>query len=176
MKRPGGKAGFVVAVLAASCMLFAADAFGKAGRGATVIVTLKSGVQVSGELIHVRPASILILATSGRDESFDLREISSVWVFRRSKALQGVLIGLLTGAGGGLVAGTAVYNRNHPDESLGARAALFCGGAFAGLIAGGIVGGVAGKDLLIRVDGIPPPALGESLRKLSKYARIKGSA
>jgi hypothetical protein len=175
-EKPEGKAGFIVAVLAASFLLFAANAYGKAGRGKTVIVTLKSGVQASGELIHVRPASILILDTSGRDASFDLTQLSAIRVVRRSKALQGALIGVLVGAGTGLLAGSAATRGDGFDESFGTKLITFYGGGFAGLIVGGIAGGSAGRDLDIQVDGVPPPALRRSLQKLSKFARIKGSA
>jgi hypothetical protein len=174
--KPEGKAGLAVAVLTASFLLFAADAFGKAGRGGTVIVTLKSGVQASGELIHVRPASILILDTSGRDASFDLTELSSIRVVRRSKALQGALLGVLVGAGTGLLAGSAATQGDDFDGSFGTKLIMFYGGGFAGLIVGVIAGGSAGRDLDIQVEGVPPPALRAALQKLSKFARVKGPA
>jgi len=176
-EQAGGKKGsIVVAVLAASFLVFAADAYGKSGRGATVVVTLKDGVQASGELIHVRPASILILDTSGRDASFDLAEISNIRVFRRSKALEGVFLGLLAGAGSGLLAGRLATRGDGFDESFGTKLITFYGGGFAGLIIGGIAGGAAGRDLDIQIAGVPPPALQASLRKIAKYARIKGAA
>ncbi len=172
--RRRGKA--MVLVLAALLLFVPAGVYGKTGRGATVIVTLKSGDQAGGELIQVRPASLVILEPSGEDASFDLTEVSHIKIFRNSKAMQGVILGLLAGVGSGLLAGNLASHGEDPCQSLGVKLVTFYGGGLAGLIGGGVIGASAGRDLDIRLESAPPQALRASLKRISKYARIKGTA
>src|SRR5512137_1130852 len=86
---PPKKRGVLIAC-ALSVLLFiaATEAMGQARRGARVIVTMKPGMRVSGELIAVKPAAILLLDPSGKDFSLDLADVHSVLVNRKSKAAQ----------------------------------------------------------------------------------------
>ena len=170
--RVRGKGRFVIALLAASLLLAAADAYGQRKRGATIIVTPKYGLQERGELIQVRPKSILILKPAGQDASIDLSEIAKIRLIRRPKVPQGLLVGLLAGAGIGYLGGR-MNQGDDPCESLGSRLVLFYGGGLTGLVVGGIAGTSAGKDLYIQVDGASPSVLEASLRKMAKYARLK---
>jgi len=67
-------------------------------RGAPVVVTKLDGAQVAGELIAVRPDSLLLLS-SGTDVSIALTDIKAVRVVRKSRALPLAIGGFLTGAG-----------------------------------------------------------------------------
>lgn len=172
--RKRGKA--TAMVLTVLLLLIPAVVFGKTGRGATVIVSLKGGDRASGELIQVKLKSILVLLPSGQDSSLDLSEILRIRVIRDPRVAQGSLIGLLAGLGTGFLGGSAALKGEDPCQSVGPKLAYFYGGGIVGLIAGGIIGASAGKDIDIQIDGASPQALEGSLRKMGKYARVKGVA
>ena len=116
-------------------------------RGADVVITLKDGHYVTGELIAVKQDSLLIFA--GKDESIDLVGIRSVRIVRKSKAglgatclgLAGALMGGISGAKDPLLGGT--------------RLSIFAGilGAAAGGIVGLGAGALAGTDKTIQLEG-----------------------
>jgi hypothetical protein len=167
---------FVVAVLAVSLVLLPSGVFGQERRGATVRVSLKDGLQREGELIAVKPNSVLILDSMGRDVSIDLADIGRLRVVRRSKAGQGAFLGLLGGVAAG-VGGGSIYAKAKgmcPDcEAPFARFGLGLLGGVFGLAGGLIAGSAAGKDLDIQIDGLDESAMKPALQKLRKYARIQ---
>lgn len=162
--------------LAVLLLSIPAGVHGKTRRGAAVVIALRSGVQASGELIRVGLGSILVLLPSGRDSTLDTSEILRIRVVRDSRAGQGFIIGLLAGAGTGILGGSLALKGEDPCQSVGPKLAYFYGGGIVGLIAGGIIGASAGKDLEFHIDGASPQALEGALRKMAKYARIRGIA
>ena len=80
-------------------------------RGAKVAITFKDGHYAAGELIAVKPDSLLLLNFHGIDESVELAGIRSVRVVRKSKALLGAACGLLAG-----MVGTRIVN-SHREKS-----------------------------------------------------------
>jgi len=164
----------VAAALALSFVTITADAFGQQKRGATVIISLRDGRRASGELIAVKPKSILLLDPAGKDASFDLSEIRMIRVFRKSKAAQGALIGLLAGGATGFVGGSMYASASGmcPDcEAPLARAGLGMLGGAIGLFGGLVAGVSAGKDFDIQIDSASEVSLRAALQKLPKYAR-----
>jgi hypothetical protein len=166
---------FVAAALALSIFIPSAVAYGKQKKGATVIITLMEGRQASGELIAVKPKSILILDSAGKDASFYLTEIAVVKVFRRSKAGKGALTGFLIGAGAGITAGLLSAGSGEDSDFEGGMAAMFLGGigGVVGLVGGLLAGGSAGGELDIRFEGATELSQRTDLQKLTKYARYK---
>ncbi len=137
-------------------------------RGATLIVTLKDGHFVEGELIAVKPDSLLLLA--GRDESVALAEIRSVRVVRKSRALVGGLCGLAAGVA--LTAAVAGGTDLGPFSDLGDFAvAMTCVPSAIGVGAG--AGALAGKDKIIRFEALTEPQVRAALVYLRKKARIQ---
>ena len=55
--------------------------------GANLIIQKINGQQVSGELITVKPSSLLLLNTEGKDVSVDIEEIKVIRVVKKSKRL-----------------------------------------------------------------------------------------
>ena len=121
--------------------------------GADLLIILKNGSRYRGELIAVRPDSLLLLDhRTGKDEIAAVADIATVRVVRRSKAWQGLLIGLVPGAVGGAALGAHASAGDNPE--LGA----FAGGVVIGGIAGlvGLAAGVAaGLDTGMSFAGLP---------------------
>ncbi len=155
--------------------MLSADVFGAQKKGSTVIITLRDGRQASGELIVVKPKSILILDPVGKDASFDLTEIAVVKVFRKSKAGKGALTGFLIGAGAGITTGLLAAGRGEDSDFIGGMAAMFLGGigGVVGLVGGLLAGGSAGGELDFRFEGATELSQRTDLQKLTKYARYK---
>jgi hypothetical protein len=166
--------GVVLTLVAA--VILAAPLAGQAKKGATVLVTMKAGEQVEGELIAVKPASLLLLSSSGQDRSIDTAEVFSVTVVRRSKAGQGAMLGLTIGAVGGFAGGAIYAKAAHlcPGcEAPMARAGMGVLGGLAGVVGGLIAGVSAGRDLNLALDSPDSPSFATSLQKLKKYARVQ---
>jgi hypothetical protein len=137
-------------------------------RGATLIVTLKDGHFAEGELIAVKPDSLLLLA--GRDESVPLAEIRSIRVVRKSKALVGGLCGL--------AAGVALTALCAADTDLGPFSPLSDLAVAMTVIPSGIglgagAGALAGKDKVIRLEGMSETEVRTALVYLRRKARTR---
>ena len=139
-------------------------------RGADLVIALKDGHQVRGELIAVKPDSLLLLGLDGKDESVVVADIATIRIVRRSKAWQGLLYGFVPGAVGG-----AVWASQNSDD-MGWLAGIMGGlvvGAASGLV--GLAAGVgAGLDSEISFAGLSGPDISRSLSRLSRKAREPG--
>ena len=142
--------------------------------GATLLIKKNDGQQIRGELITVKPNSLLLLNTDGKDVSVKIEEIKTIIVVKKSKAGTGVLIGLLIGGGGGaLYWFKAARGAGLGDDA--ASAALLFGSvtAVVGGIIGGLFGAAAGDDETIQIEGMTDLEIREALDKLRKKARIR---
>jgi hypothetical protein len=144
----------------------------KERRGAELVVTSKDGRVAQGELIAVKPASLLLLDhMTGRDVSVALTDVSLIRIVRESKALTGLLIGLVPGAVGGAVWGAHASAGDMPE--LGA----FLGGLTVGTIAGlvGLAAGFGmGIDSIVRYSGLTEAEQAVFLVGLDRRAREPG--
>lgn len=133
-------------------------------RGATLILALKDGHFVEGELIAVKPDSLLLLA--GKDESVPLADIRSIRVVRKSQALVGGLCGLAAG-----VVAAALSSKDDPLPPFGTAAVgiIFIP---SGIGLGAGAGALAGADKVIRLEGMTDPQVRVTLVYLRKKARI----
>ena len=163
------------AALGILLMLAATEAIAGQKRGAAVVVTMRDGRQASGELIAVKPESILILDPEGKDTSFDLTEIVMIRVHRRSKAGTSALIGLAIGVGAGIAGGYISAGTGEDSDFKGGMRALFFApiGGLVGALGGLTAGLHAGGDLDIRILSDSGTSLRESKKTLRKYARYK---
>jgi len=143
-------------------------------RGANLVITLKDGRYVAGELIAVKPDSLLLLNPNGKDESVIVADIAIIRIVRRSKAWQGLLYGFVPGAVVGAVLGARESVQIDNPAALGA----LLGGAFFGGVAGlvGLAAGLgAGLDTKIDLAGLPDAETGNVLIKLNRQAREPGA-
>lgn len=155
----------VMAVLATPAGLAA-----KERRGAMVLVTRLDGTQAGGELIAVKPDSLLLLS-GGRDLSIGLADVRSVRIIRQSRS--GLLAGI--GAAAGFVgAGGFVLTVSQEDvvkDKVKAALAfgLLAGGAFA--LTGSLVGKAMGWDTEYAIAGTPEDTLARNWHKLRAQSR-----
>lgn len=135
-------------------------------RGATLIITLKDGNIAEGELIAVKPGSLLLLA--GKDESVPLAEIRSIRVVRKSRALIGGFCGLAAG-----VALTAVLAADTDYGPFDPATSLLFGALFipSGIGAGAGAGALAGKDKVFQLERMSETEVRTALIYLRKKAR-----
>ncbi|MGB6865161.1 MAG: hypothetical protein WBE11_05665, partial [Candidatus Aminicenantaceae bacterium] len=90
-----------------SLMMLSLNLYAKERRGAKLQIIKKDGQQVEGELITVKPNSLLLLNTEGKDVSVSVEEILIIRLAKKSKFLKGMGIGILVGAGAGAIFGFA---------------------------------------------------------------------
>jgi hypothetical protein len=137
-------------------------------RGATLIITLKDGHFVEGELIVVKPDSLLLY--SGKDETIDLARIKVIRVVKPPRIETGMLCGVTVGA-----VATAIFGAHDSGGEFGPIGTVLRGILFlsigAGLGAG--AGALAGKDKVIGLEGMTDPQVRVALAYLRKKARIR---
>jgi len=143
----------------------------KERRGADLVVTTLDGTLVSGELIAVKPDSLLLLAAGAADLSVPLGDIHTVRIVRRSRSRSFALIGAALGFVG---CGTATYVM--VDEAVydsKAKMGLLIGalGAGAGAIIGSLAGSAAGVDSVFTVAGQPAEVLAGYWFRLAAHSR-----
>jgi len=142
-------------------------------RGAHLLVTGQDGQRIEGELIAIKPDTMVLLAEDLKVESVLLAEIENIKILRKSKAWQGLLGGFVAGAVGGAIWGVA-----SGGDEWGAAGAAFLGGLFLGVpasLVGLLAGMSAGLDDDIDLSGLPEPEVKRILAKLSLQAREPGT-
>jgi hypothetical protein len=156
------------AILASAALVLPGALQAREKRGAEVIIALKDGHYAAGELIAVKPESLLIY--DGKDISVGLAEIRSVKVVRKSKALLGLGCGVLAGAV------TSVAYRSRADDALEAIDMMGMGFVFigTGLAVGLGAGLIAGKDKEFRLDGASELEIRKAWSYLGRRARVRG--
>ena len=102
---PTGKI-FTALFLVFPLMMLSVKLYAKERRGAKLIFTKKDGQLTEGELITVKPNSLLLLNTEGKDVSVDIADIKVIKIVKKSKFWKGAGIGLSIAALTGVVAGT----------------------------------------------------------------------
>jgi len=88
---------FIALFLVFSLVMLSANLYAEERRGAKLIVTKKDGWQIEGELITVKPNSLLLLDMEGKDVSVGIKDIKVIRIVKKSKALLGAGIGLSDG-------------------------------------------------------------------------------
>ena len=143
-------------------------------QGAKLIITKKNGYQTEGELIAVKPNSLLLLSITGRDVSVEIADIKAIRIAKKSKALLGSGIGLII-FGGGTALFVETFGRNSWEPPDLHKFAVGFGaiGAIVGLVIGGITGELLGTDKTIHFEGMTDSEIKEALDKLRKKARIR---
>ncbi len=141
-------------------------------RGAYLVVTLKDGQEVEGELLAVKQDSLLVLKRIPEEGvSIALVDIGKVKIAKKPKILLGGAAGFLAGAGIG-----ALWGRSHAvDEDVG----VFFGGVIfggIGTVIGLVAGAVAGLDPVIVLAGRPEPEVRFVLSRLSRMSRNPGAS
>jgi len=142
--------------------------------GALIEIQGKEGGYIVGELIAVKKKSLLICEyATGRDLFVDIRDIKTITIGKKSKAMLGAGIGGLIGGGMGALVGAGEKQGSlgifSKEDNMLIGAAVF--GAFGALIGGGI-GSIAGIDKTIQIEGKSDSEIKKILGDLSKKARV----
>jgi len=173
---------FISLFLVFSLVMLSVNLHAKERRGAKLIITKKDGHQVEGELITVKPSSLLLLDTEGKDVSIDIGDIKLIKIVKKSKVGKGLRLGLLIGTGSGALLGLFSRYReiehgidlvlSFEDLEMRVLMSAVCFG-FIGLLIGGFFGAVAGIDKTIQIEGRHPSSIEFILKELRKKARIR---
>ena len=145
-------------------------------KGVKLVIQTTDGQEVVGELVTVKSDSLLILsAETETDTTIKLSDIDVITVDNKSLAFE-------LGMGGFLLAGAARLSLHSAVEKGSSNTEgatehqvqeVFFIGA-AGGIAGVILGLVAGMNKTIKIQGESEADIQDSMKKLSKKARVKG--
>ena len=164
---------FISLFLVFSLMMLSANLYAKERRGAKLIVTKKDGQQIEGELITVKPNSLLLLdSKSGADVSVDIDDIKVIKIMKVSEIWKGFQIGGFIGA----VAGALLFIASEKDKVGSLPIAMFTSPAIQGGAIGASIGGMVGvavADKKIQIEGMTDLEIQEALDKLRKKARIR---
>ena len=163
-----------------SLIMLSTNLYAKERRGAKLIITKKDGQQIKGELIAVKPNSLLLLSTEGKDVSVSIADIKVIKIVKKSQFWVGAFAGFLMGGAFGASLGISYADKEKSKPGLLAGymadwAILGYGlglGAIGALL-GGFIGASAGKDKTIHFEGMTDLEIKEALDKLRKKARIR---
>ena len=180
---PKGKK-FISLLLVFSLMMLSVNLYAKERRGAKLLITKTDGQQIEGELITVKPNSLLLLNTEGKDVSVGIEDIKVIRIVKKSKFLQSLGIGVLVGAGGGVILGLvqgetiSIFGGTFlegPGPITAGENALIKGAffGFLGLLVGVAVGLASGEDVKIQIEGKSDKKIKKTLDKLRKKARVR---
>jgi hypothetical protein len=148
-------------------------------RGADLVITKTDGQEIKGELIAVKPSSLLLLdSQTGGDVSAEIGEIEAIKIVKKSKALVigacglglGVVMGILAGESGqseemdswGAFFNPMIFNPVFIATGLG----IVLG------ISGALIGASVGKDKTIQLQGNSPEEIRTIMDKLRAQARV----
>lgn len=167
------KKGVLVLGLIFSLLMNSGNLAAKEKRGAELEILKKDGMAYKGELIAVKPASLLLLdSQTGADVSVEIGNISAIKIIKKSKAWALGATGFFLGAACGIGFGSIIDRVGEVNTSVGvyfAIAALF--GAI-GAIPGAIVGAYLGKDKIIQLEGKSAQETNAVMEKLRGQSRI----
>lgn len=174
MKNRNRKGTGIIAPAAALliCLAGVQAVMGAEGRkGANVIVTQAGSVQ-KGELVGVRPESLVILADSSV-LTFATADIESVRIVNKVPKILAGWVGSFVGAIAGIGVAKA-FNVRADDlgDAIGKGALFLGGGAIVGAVAGVLLADKMAPDELIVFKNKSNGEIGENLERLRKRARV----
>ena len=175
---------FTALFLVFSILLLSMPLAAKERKGADLIIQRTDYTQIRGELIAVKQTSLVLLEReSGGDVTINVDEIGIIVILKKSKALFGVVLGVLIGGISGALIGRAAADKEGTkffDMSPMINIMLY--GTLVGVIGaiiggsiGGVLGAGAGKGETIQIEGKSDAEIQEILEKLRKKARIKNA-
>ena len=146
--------------------------------GAQLKIVTKNGAEVQGELLAVKGRTLLVYSSEVGDSiSLALDEVRDLTAVReKSKALSGLVIGLLGGAAAGASSGIALRGNN----SWGTYGEWAVVGAKLGAVAGGFLGMLIGAGMhqeepliVASTYQLEPDALLKKLRVAARFPEAR---
>jgi hypothetical protein len=131
------------------------------------VITKTDGQLITGELIAVKPSSLLLLdSQTGTDLSIEIGQIAVIKIIKKSKALTVGAFGFGLGA---LLGFMAIQEEAEvPGETLSFT--VICGTLAA--IPGVLMGAFLGTDKTIQIEGKSPEEIKAVMEKLRSKARV----
>jgi len=160
----------LVSVVILSLLTFSGSLAAKERRGAEVKILKKDRMVLKGELIAVKPASLLLMdSQSGADLSVDIEDINTITIIKKSRAKSGLLIGF----GAGLAAGTAIAKSGPRDSFMFSDQEILGMMVWSGLTLCGLIAGIImGTDQTFQPPAMTSKETEAVLKKLRTQARI----
>lgn len=156
-----------------SLLVCSGNLVAKERRGAEVVITKTDGQQIKGELIAVKPSSLLLLESqTGADVSSGIEEIAAIKIIKKSKVLTGAGIGFLVSSVSlcGLWWATDPEGFTDPEGGGPLVVAAYFG--LPGLLVGALVGAILSESKTIQFKGKSDTEIKEFLEKLRRQARV----
>ncbi len=146
-------------------------------RGNTLVLRMKSGETVQGELLAVKEDRLILFdASSLTGLEIVLGDVADIRIVKPSKFGSGVGTGFLIGAAGGALLGL-LSGSDSGFLGMSAGTKAFAGGLALGILGapiGGVIGAVSGIDQWIDVDALPAASHRAVLERLRIYSRTAG--
>jgi hypothetical protein len=168
------KPAFVAALVALVALLLIPAAAARTKPGIPIQIVGTDGSEMAGELIAVRPATMIVaVAESGYYEFIPMADIRIVRIPKVSHAA-GAFGGFMQGGFYGAIMGDLFSPKGTPRSERRLRALI--GGSALGAL-GAVLGGLKGKPTnkleVIQIKDQPPAELAAILERLRKMARVK---
>ncbi|MCK4646601.1 MAG: hypothetical protein KAU46_10135 [Candidatus Aminicenantes bacterium] len=164
---------FTSLFLVFSLVALSGNLMGKERKGVKLDIQKIDGQKVNGELITVKPDSLLLLDSEGVDVSVDIKDVESIKILKKSKAYELGLAAFLVGATIRGVGHSMVRKEKVGEETTQHFfQASIVWGFYAG-VAGIIIGMALGIDKTIKIEGKSDVEIDAVLEKLRKKARIR---
>ncbi len=156
-----------------SLVALSGNLIGSERKGVNLDIQKIDGQKVMGELVTVKPDSLLILDSEGVDVSVDIKDVKTIKVLKKSKGYELGLAGFLVGAGYSGIAHSGTRKDQEGEEAT--QHFVFKTIAIGGItaLAGIIIGMALGIDKTIKIEGKSDVEIDAVLEKLSKKARIR---
>jgi len=159
-----------------SLLICSENMMAKERRGTELMITKTDGQQIAGELIAVKPSSLLLLdPKTGADVSIEIGDIAVIKIMKRSKALTGGAFGFAVGSLAGISIGALIDSISEDDGgglSFGSFVFIVAICGAIGALPGMLIGEILGTDKTIQIEGKPPEEIKAVLEKLRSRARI----
>lgn len=161
----------------------------KGRRGVEIIITVKDSLRLRsklvtvltahGELIAVKPDSLLLLDDMGKDVSIAIPDIKEIHILKKSNGASGALIGFNMGMVAGVLSSLVFSKAPEPDTSQSfwkkARIGLIEAGigGLAGAGMGALLGGTSRKEKKVYLEGLADSEIQHQMSLLRKKARFR---
>jgi len=163
----------VVLLVAFSLLTSSANLFGKERRGAELMITKTDSQQIAGELIAVKPSSLLLLdPKTGADVSIEIGDIAVIKITKKSKAWIGGAFGFAVGSLAGISVGAIISDMEDVRLSFAGFISIVAIFGAISALPGMLIGAILGADKTIQIEGKPPEKIKPVLEKLRSLARI----
>ncbi len=155
-----------------SLVALSGNLMAKERKGAKLAIQKKDGQEVMGELITVKPDSLLLLDSEGVDVSVDIGDVKAIKIVKRSKAYELGLAAFLIAATIRGVGHSMLRKEKVGTEPMQHFFQASIGWGLYGGAAGIIIGMAMGIDKTIKIEGKSDVEIDAALEKLRKKARV----